>query len=145
MIRSLKICLFIFIVLIQGQAFSANADSTNIRWQTYSDEAFNQAKEDHKLVLLFAKATWCPWCQQMAVSFKDQGVTLLVNANFIPVLVDIDKDEKIAKQYRILNLPTLIILDGNKKVLETDHGLLQPQDLANKLKAITFKYADAYQ
>jgi thioredoxin-like negative regulator of GroEL len=140
--------LFTFFILIWNSCVFSDTPVTppaSIKWQTYSDAAFADAKQQHKLVLLFGKATWCPWCQEMTRSFKDPGVATIVMYNFIPVLVDIDADAPIAKQYKILSLPTMIILDGDKKILETFTGFQEPKDLIARLQVVTLKHHNYYQ
>jgi uncharacterized protein YyaL (SSP411 family) len=65
-----------------------NVNSPAIEWQTYSNEPFDNAKINNKLILLYSKSPSCHWCQQMdKTTWQDPKVIQLVKDNFIPVLI----------------------------------------------------------
>ena len=113
---------------------NAASSSQNINWQSYSQSAFDQAKKEHHLVLVFAHTDWCPWCNQMKnKTFTDPAVSKLVRSNFIPVSLNTDNEKKIANQYKSVELPTIIILDADKNVIQTFDGYSTPEDFTKGL------------
>ncbi len=128
--RSLKVFLLLMIVLFQVQANAAN-----IAWRSYSTKIFAAAKQENKPILIYGKAGWCPYCRQMNVTFSNPQIADLVTKNFIPVMIDVDASPKLATNYNIMTLPTIVILDANNSVKETIIGYYDPSDFAGKLQS----------
>lgn len=60
-----------------------------IDWWPWCDEAFEQARETNRLVLLSIGYASCHWCHVMAhESFEDSKVAEYVNENFVAIKVD---------------------------------------------------------
>lgn len=135
MLRKITVfCLFVLINYLVLNTAATAVPSQNIQWQEYSDKVFQEAKKSHKHVLLYGKADWCHWCQKLnATTWTDPAVILLVQAHYIPVRVDIDRESDIADRYQINITPTIIILDDNAQVVQTHTGYAVPQDVINFL------------
>ena len=62
-------------------------------WQRWSDQQFQQADKEGKLVLLDLSAEWCSFCKQMdAVTYQDPKVLALIEKHYIPVRI-VDEHE----------------------------------------------------
>ena len=60
-----------------------------VNWVPWSDDIFEQAKEQNKLVLISVGYSACHWCHVMEhESFEDEEVATLMNKFFINVKVD---------------------------------------------------------
>ncbi len=60
-----------------------------VNWIAFSNEAFTQAKQENKLVLISVGYSACHWCHVMEhESFEDESVAQLMNNHFICVKVD---------------------------------------------------------
>lgn len=106
-------------------AFFSTTCFADINWQSYSKNVFAKAKQEHKLVLIFGKAEWCPWCRKMKDNtYTDSAVISLVNKRFIPVRVDIDNDASLASNYDITVVPKTIILDENARTVDSLTGYI---------------------
>jgi uncharacterized protein YyaL (SSP411 family) len=124
------------IMVIMIALFSINiAFADSIHWQSYSNNVFETAKKSKKLVLLFGKAEWCHWCQLMrSSSYTSSTIIDIVNKYYVPVFVDIDRDSRIADSYGISAVPTTIILNGDRKVIDSTTGYLTTDALARMLR-----------
>jgi thioredoxin-related protein len=121
----------IFVAL--GLAFAAFARA-DTNWQTDYKKAQEEAKANHKLLLLdFTGSDWCGYCIRLnreilsKPQFKDYASKNLV-------LVEIDfprvkhqtialrrQNQELAEQYQILGFPTVIVLSGDgRKVWRYD-------------------------
>lgn len=124
-----KFLLAIFVI------FSMTASFADINWQSYSSAAFAKAKKEHKNVLLFGQASWCPWCRRMKNdTYSDSTVINLVNKNFVPVMIDIDSQSSVADRYDISVVPANIILTSDYKVVGSKTGYLSPSQMASFLR-----------
>ena len=111
--------------------------SAQIKWQPWSNTLFDQSKQTHHLIFLYTKSKWCHWCQQMDTeTFKDTPLINLINTNFIPVQIDIDKNSDVALLYNIVNLPSIIILDADNKTVKTFAGFFPSDKLKNYLQEL---------
>lgn len=107
-------------------AFTVKAADTG--WTTNYKKALEQAKTEHKMVLLdFTGSDWCPWCIKLDKDVyekpafkkyaKDHLVLVTVDfprAKKLPAEVKA-QNEKLKEQYPIEGFPTTIILDSNGK------------------------------
>lgn len=126
-----KLFVALFLTFSIGVCF---ADSIN--WQPYSSATFAKAKKQHRMVLLFGKATWCPWCRRMkSDTFSDSAVVSLINKNYVPVMVDIDDQSSIADRFNISVVPANIILTGDYKVVDSKTGYLSASQMSSFLRS----------
>jgi thiol-disulfide isomerase/thioredoxin len=91
-----------------------------------------KAKAEKKLVFLDGYTSWCGPCKMLAARvFPTAEVGSFYNANFINAHFDMEKGDglNVAQQYGINMYPTLIIVDGDGKIVERTAGVLQPTQL----------------
>jgi thiol:disulfide interchange protein DsbD len=117
-----------------------NVNSPAIKWQTYSNEPFDNAKINNKLILLYSKSPSCHWCQQMdKTTWQDPKVIQLVKDNFIPVLIKVDTQPDLVMKYNINSLPTILILDAQNHILKIFSGYFSADYMEDGLKDILAK------
>lgn len=84
-----------------------------IKWKEWSDEAFECADREGKLLLLDLTATWCHWCHVMdETTYSDLEVARTINESFVPVRVDIDQRPDISERYNRGGFPTTAFLSA---------------------------------
>jgi thiol:disulfide interchange protein len=117
-----------------------NSNSQTIQWQTYSNDPFDKAKINNKLIMLYSKSPSCHWCQQMdKTTWQDPTVIQLVNDNFIPVVIKVDTQPDLVMKYNINSLPTILIVDAQNHILKIYSGYFPPDYMENSLKEIMAK------
>jgi thioredoxin-related protein len=95
------------LILTVAAAASA-ADSIN--WRSY-EEGMILSKIEKKKVFLHFYADWCGFCRKMAnTTFKDATLIDYLNDNFMPIMVNTDKDPQTASDYGVLGLPHTVFL-----------------------------------
>jgi len=80
-------------------------------------EAFDAADREGKLVFAHFTADWCPPCNMMAKgAYQDSQVLDWLEAETIPIKIDIDDHQDLAERYRATTIPTMIFFDrsGNE-------------------------------
>jgi uncharacterized protein YyaL (SSP411 family) len=89
----------------------SNRTMTEIAWRPWSEEAFADAKQADKPVLLALSATWCQFCQSMdEQTYGNEAIAQYINENFIPLRVDTDKRPDINTRYAQGGWPSTCIL-----------------------------------
>lgn len=117
--------------------------TSGIKWEENFSTALETSKNTNKSLLLYFYADWCPTCTRMSqVTYSDSSVTEKIK-NFIPVKINIDKNQMLANQYdgnaKIHGgpgIPTTIILNAEGSPVTKSHGYLDSQQLLNVLNHI---------
>jgi len=84
-----------------------------------------RAKSQNKPIFIDFYTTWCAPCKWMDKDvFQLDQVGELFNKNFINLKVDAEKGEgpMLAQQFGVIGFPTLIYLDSNGDVVESQLG-----------------------
>jgi thioredoxin-like negative regulator of GroEL len=95
-----------------GTESHAFAQEPRISWQTDVPKASIAAVRTNKPMLLEFWADWCPPCLVMDQEvYTDVGV---INGmeKLVPVRIDVDKQEAVARQYELAGMPTLVFTDS---------------------------------
>ena len=107
--------------------------------------ALDTATKEHKRVLLMFGANWCGWCHKLHALFgSDQGISDVLKANFVVVMIDVNKGHNSDVDAKYGNptqhgLPVLVILEADGKQLTTeDSGLLEEGDHHSPQKVLAF-------
>ena len=116
---------------------SQSHESSEIAWRDWGEEAFADAREQGKPVLLTLGATWCHWCHVMdETSYSDQRVIELVNQGFIPVRVDVDQRPDISLRYNQGGYPSVAFLTGSGDFL-AGRPYTPPDEMAALLRTVS--------
>lgn len=104
------------------------------------EEAKKEAKKSGKLIFIDAYTDWCGPCKRMAAtSFKDPKVGEMFNKNFINLKIEMEKDKdgpELARKYRVVAYPTLLIIDGNGKLVKQSVGMKSSDQLIALAKSV---------
>lgn len=90
-----------------------------------------EEKTKNGVVLVDFFATWCGPCRMMAPILEDVKDELSSSIEIFKV--DVDDNEKLARSFGIMSIPTLILfVNGQQK--EKHIGLMQQDELVNIIK-----------
>ena len=98
-------------------------------------EALVQSKKENKPVFIMLYATWCPHCNAMkSTVFSDQNVKDFMNAKYISVWKDIEKEDgkEIKAHYQTNGLPTFLFIDANETLLYSIKGEMKKEAFINE-------------
>ena len=88
-----------------------------IAWTESLAEAQKIAAKEKKVIFIDFWAEWCGPCKKMlATTYKDKTVVAR-SKQFVPVLINIDKQKELAAKYKIEAIPTVIFMNAKGKVL----------------------------
>jgi regulatory protein YycH of two-component signal transduction system YycFG len=103
--RGLWILLLVFLVFVITVFLTAPRDT--IDWIEDYDAGIEQARQQNKTILLsFYKPTAPMSISMIDNTYNNHDVIEYVEANFVPILIDVDKHPDIAKLYNINYYPT---------------------------------------
>lgn len=102
-------------------------------WYEDYSAAVTAARADNKPMLLEFSATWCPSCSAIARNVLPDPRVNEALADFVPVKVDVDKNQELAAKYDINPIPVFIVLDRTGKEV---YRFLGPPDVESFIKQI---------
>jgi thioredoxin-related protein len=95
------------------------------------------SKIDKKKVFLHFYADWCGFCRKMAKdTFQDSTVVAYLNENFMPIMVNTDREPETAGNYGVSGLPTTVFLTEMGEPIFSVPGYIPPDSLMPMLKEI---------
>jgi uncharacterized protein YyaL (SSP411 family) len=100
-----------------------------VDWYEWSDEAFEKAKKENRLIFLSIGYSTCHWCHVMErESFENEEIAKILNENYVAIKVDREEmpdiDKYYQKAYQLMHRrsggwPLTIIMTPDKKVFYT--------------------------
>jgi len=89
-----------------------------IAWRAWGDDAFAEARQSDKPILLAISAVWCHWCHVMdETSYSDPAVIAGINERYVPIRVDNDERPDVNRRYNMGGWPTTAFLTPDGEIL----------------------------
>src|ERR1700760_2081349 len=118
-------------------SLASATESSPIVWKGWSNDIFDQAKREHKFVLLDLEAVWCHWCHVMAeTTYKDPQVISLMQSKYIAVRVDQDSRPDLSNRYEEYGWPATVVFAADGSEIVKRQGYIPPRNMASMLQAI---------
>jgi thiol:disulfide interchange protein len=107
-----------------------------IPWRSDMDSASRDAIAAKKPLLVEFVASWCPDCHELARECWTQPAFATAMKAYIPVLIDVDAQPDVTKQYGVVAIPRLFVIDpkSGTTLRDTHDRLLTPDELLAWLK-----------
>ncbi len=107
-----------FILLFFSLAISLHA----LQWKTL-EEGIKHAKKSNKLIMVDVIRDNCRFCTNMEKNvFDNKEMGQWIEGCFIPVKVNLSKNDTMPKGVSVQITPTFIFLDADEKVIKMIHG-----------------------
>jgi uncharacterized protein len=114
--------------------------ASEIKWRTWSEQAFEEARQLNRPILLSISAVWCHWCHVMdETSYSHVGVIDLINREYVPIRVDNDVRPDINQRYNMGGWPTTAFLTASGDIL-TGATYMPPDQMADALSRVAGYY-----
>lgn len=105
-----------------------------IQWRTDLQAAHRESSDTGLPILIKFSANWCGPCKLMKTeTFTDASLTEMINACFIPVEVDTDQNEQLARQLRIETVPTTMVISPDGDIVERREGFQSASQLSRAI------------
>ncbi len=117
--------------------YSFYAPSNDIAWAENYASAQQLAADSGKPVILSFTGTWCAPCRIMKRQvWADEEVMKLVNAEFIPVAIDVDNpdNDAVLARYKVEGPPVTIVTDPLGNVLDWREGAITKSEFIDLLR-----------
>ena len=116
-----------------------NDDEKGIKFNHLTlEEAKVEAIKTGKLIFIDCYTDWCGPCRRMAAtSFKDEKVGDAFNNHFINLKIEMEKNPDgrgLAMKYRVNAYPTLLVINGEGKLIKKVIGMQNVDGLLNLAK-----------
>lgn len=116
--------------------------ASEVQWFQCTEETFQHAEAEDKLILLDLTAVWCHACHVMdEMTYAQSKIIMLLNTQFVPVRVDTDQRPDIEARYRYGGWPTTSILLPTGEILFQANSL-GPEELHEALTESDRLYRD---
>jgi thioredoxin 1 len=103
-----------------GEAVSAarGVNSQDIAWFHDLYEAHQQSARTGRPMLIVFGAPWCHYCREMeAKTLRDPKLVSYVAANFVPVHLDTEHDQRVAEILKVKPIPCTVVLSPGADLL----------------------------
>ncbi|HEY9790025.1 MAG TPA: DUF255 domain-containing protein [Candidatus Obscuribacterales bacterium] len=138
MLRACVILIVFALLMPTAFAVETKSDSSNtpkIQWQAWSDQVFEKARAENKIVVLDLQAVWCHWCHVMEErTYSNPAVERLMNSSVIAVKVDQDSRPDLSNQYSDYGWPATIIFNSDGTELAKRAGFIEPDEMVGLLQ-----------
>ena len=130
----------LFIILIFSSCQKASPHQSAFAWKPYSKQALEDSIAHHRPVVIDFYADWCENCQEM-----DRVVFSLLQiqeklAQVTALRMDVTNQDdpaiqKIAHEYEIEGIPTVIFLDSKGREIDNSRviGFVTPEEFSRSL------------
>ena len=127
------------LALLPAPSFAAAAahGAGDIHWLRSDTEAFKQAREQHRFVLLYLEAVWCHWCHVMdEKTYGDAAIRGEIEAHYVPLRIDQDLRPDLSERYKDYGWPATIVFAADGSEIAKRQGFIEPERFLKLLKAI---------
>jgi uncharacterized protein len=123
--------------------FSPNPNRANlIHWHEWGDDAFRQAQEQDKPLMLFLTAFWCRFCQRMDEgAFSDDENIALLNAYFVAIRAEDTQRPDVNTRYNLNGWPTIAFMAPQGELLGATN-YLPSEEFGNLLARLYTGYQE---
>ena len=95
-----------------------------------------EARASTKLVFIDFYAEWCAPCKIIEAKVLPDPRVQEALEGFVFVRVDTDTDPEAGQRFEVDGMPTLLVLDGEGRERYRQVGLIEPEELAEKLREL---------
>ncbi|QDU37043.1 Thioredoxin [Maioricimonas rarisocia] len=121
----------------------ATAQAADDVWMTDFDAARKRAEELQRPMLIHFGADWCGPCRQMERNVLHTArVKEQISSSVVAVVVNVDKQPKLAARFGVTSLPTDLFIEPDGKRLMQSTGYRPASEYASSVARASTRYHD---
>jgi len=122
----------LLLALIAGVASAGEP----IVWAKNLDQAYKNAKEQNRPMLIFIASSRCYYCDQMKKNtLADPAVMADLQSGFVPIIVQASKYPTLMRKLGVRRYPTTLIVSPEAKIQDVIDGYVKPREFRHRLEA----------
>lgn len=140
--RKISLCLACVVLTIAAIGTRSWARSTqtvkkaSVQWHHDLKAAHKVSVATGRPLLILFGASWCIHCREFErETLSDPTLVRYVNAQFVPVHLDLDKDKRVAQILDVKSVPTSVILSPEADLMGSAVGALGKSECQKFLRA----------
>ncbi|MBX9687912.1 MAG: DUF255 domain-containing protein [Candidatus Obscuribacterales bacterium] len=112
-------------------------ESSLVHWGPWTNDLFERAQKEKKLVILDLEAIWCHWCHVMdQKTYSNPEIAKIMQEHFIAVKVDQDSRPDLSNRYEDYGWPATIFFDSKGQELAKRSGFIEPEEMRTLLESL---------
>jgi thiol:disulfide interchange protein len=113
-----------------------NHATVTLKWEKDISVALERARNEGKLVLVNFYAEWCVWCKRLeSTTLRDTKVASVLDQKVVPLSLDVDAwGKELSNEYRVHELPTIVVLDAEGVELGRIPGYMPPESFLERVE-----------
>src|SRR4051812_16617771 len=110
---------------------TANASAQEVKWRHDYAAARKEAAAAGKPMVLDFGTEACTWCKKLdATTFRNPAIVSQLDARFIPVKIDAEREAKLTEAVKVDSFPTLLLVSADGKILARHVGYADTTQMA---------------
>ncbi len=105
-------------------------------WRSNLEEASAEAQRLNKPLLLDFWAAWCAPCKVMDAQVYTDAFLETASRRLLPVRIDFDKQQAIARKYHVAGLPAIVFTDSYGSKFFRYSGYIGPKAMTELIDAL---------
>ncbi len=112
----------------------SSVQAGGIVWHQDLQQSARDAGRQQKPMLVMVGADWCGYCHKMLnETFSNPQMASRINQQFVPVLLDADRQAAAVQQLNVNSFPTVLVINSSNKVLMRIEGYQSTAQLETQL------------
>lgn len=101
--------------------------------------ALTEAVDGGKLIFIDFYAEWCIACKVLEENALNNSAVQEALESYIELKVDTDAYADAARHYKVVGMPTLLVVDSAGEEIYRSVGLIEPEELSANLSQLAIK------
>jgi thioredoxin-related protein len=120
-----------FPVAVVVVCFVSPAAAQEAKWRHDYAAARKEATASGKPMVLDFGTEACTWCKKLdATTFRNPAIVSQLDARFIPVKIDAEREVKLTEAVKVDSFPTLLLVSADGKILARHVGYADTTQMA---------------
>jgi len=118
------------VCFVQSLACIEASHAGEIGWRRVPLAAQQEARQSERPLLIYVGADFCGYCRKLErTTWVDDGVARVVDAGYVPLEIDGQRDAALVRQLGVRGFPAVIVLSSEGKIVGRVDGYREPAEM----------------